>query len=168
VDGYDEISLTDRKRVSESLQRSSASRRGRFILTASHVPIDGFNRKDQYRFVTAFLAAQGSSVDPIKLVNKLEERQFAEFLSHPLLLALACIVSSGYRTEQSRSPLRLLRKALITLQAYVGHGKRGLTGAPHSPRWGGSNANPKTDSLCISVAIHARRTSREHHKKSTG
>jgi len=127
VDGYDEVPLADRKRVSESLQRFSASKRGRFILTcrdyyhvigltASHVRIDGFDRKDQYRFVTAFLAAQGSSADPIKLVNELEERQFSEFLSHPLLLALACIVSSGYRTEQSRSPLRLLRKALITLQ----------------------------------------------------
>ena len=127
VDGYDEVSLADRKRVSESLQRFSASKRGRFLLTcrdyyhvigltASHVRIDGFDRKDQYRFVTAFLAAQGSSADPIKLVNELEERQFSEFLSHPLLLALACIVSSGYRAEQSRSPLRLLRKALITLQ----------------------------------------------------
>lgn len=127
VDGYDEVSLADRKRVSESLQRFSASKLGRFILTcrdyyhvigltASRVRIDGFDKKDQYRFVTAFLAAQGSSVNPIKLVNELEERQFSEFLSHPLLLALACIVSSSYRTEQSRSPLRLLRKALITLQ----------------------------------------------------
>jgi hypothetical protein len=127
VDGYDEVSLADRKRVSESLQRFSASKRGRFILTcrdyyhviglvASHVRIDGFDRSDQYRFVTAFLAAQGSSVDPIRLVNELEERHFSEFLSHPLLLALACIVSSGYRMDQSRSPLRLLRKALITLQ----------------------------------------------------
>jgi hypothetical protein len=88
VDGYDEVSLADRKRVSESLQRFSASKRGRFILTcrdyyhvigltASHVRIDGFDRNDQYRFVTAFLVAQGSSVDPIKLVNELEERQFS-------------------------------------------------------------------------------------------
>ena len=84
MDGYDEVSLADRKRVSESLQRFSASKRGRFILqcgryyyhviglTASHVRIDGFDKKDQYRFVTAFLVAQGSSVDPIKLVNELK------------------------------------------------------------------------------------------------
>ncbi|SNS40938.1 CHAT domain-containing protein [Granulicella rosea] len=127
VDGYDEVALADRKRVSEALQRFGASNRGRFILTcrdyypvigltASHVRIDGFDRKDQYRFVTAFLAAQGSSADPIKLVNELEERQFSEFLSHPLLLALACIVNSGHRTDQPRSALRLLRKALNALQ----------------------------------------------------
>jgi hypothetical protein len=85
-------------------------------LTASQVRIDGFDKKDQYRFVKAFLVAQGSSADPIKLVNELEDRQFSEFLSHPLLLALACIVRSGHRSEQPRSALRLLRKALVTLQ----------------------------------------------------
>lgn len=143
VDGYDEVSLADRKRVSESLQRFNVSKRGRFILTcrdyyhvigltASHVRIDGFDKKDQYRFVTAFLAAQGSSVDPIKLVNELEEQQFSEFLSHPLLLALACIVSSGYRTGQSRSPLRLLRKALITLQ-HTWDMDRGVSREPLTP-----------------------------------
>ena len=127
MDGYDEIPLAERKRVSECLQRFSASKQGRFVLTcrdfyqvisltASQVRIDGFDKKDQYRFVKAFLVAQGSSADPIKLVNELEDRQFSEFLSHPLLLALACIVRSGHRSEQPRSALRLLRKALVTLQ----------------------------------------------------
>jgi hypothetical protein len=49
-------------------------------------------------------------------VNDLENRQFSEFLSHPLLLALACIVSSGSGKEQPRSALRLLKRALFTLQ----------------------------------------------------
>jgi len=31
--------------------------------------IDAFDQKDRYRFVTAFLAAQGLAVDPIKLEN---------------------------------------------------------------------------------------------------
>jgi hypothetical protein len=127
VDGYDEVTLANRKLVSELLERFGASGKGRYILScrehyhvislvASHVRIDAFDQKDRYRFVTAFLAAQGSSVDPIKLVNELEDRQFSEFLSHPLLLALACIVNSGSNKEQPRSALRLLKKALFTLQ----------------------------------------------------
>jgi hypothetical protein len=127
VDGYDELTLANRKLVSELLERFSASGKGRYILScrehyhvislvASHVRIDAFDQKDRYRFVTAFLAAQGSTVDPIKLVNELEDRQFSEFLSHPLLLALACIVNSGSNKEQPRSALRLLKRALFTLQ----------------------------------------------------
>ena len=127
VDGYDEVTFVERKRVSEYLELFRASRRGRFILTcrdfyqvislsASHVRIDAFDLKDQYRFVAAFLAAQGSTLDATKLVNDLRSRHFEEFLSHPLLLALACIVSSASRTEQPRGALRLLKRALITLQ----------------------------------------------------
>ena len=127
VDGYDEVTLADRKRVSEYLELFRATKIGRFILTcrdfyqvvnlpASHVRIDAFDLKDQYRFVTAFLAAQGSKLDATKLVNDLRSWQFVEFLSHPLLLALACIVSSASRTEQPRGALRLLKRALITLQ----------------------------------------------------
>jgi hypothetical protein len=127
VDGYDEVPLKDRKRVSESLQRFIASKIGRYILScrdyyhviglqASHVRIDAFDKRDQHQFVTAFLAAQSSSVDPIKLVNDLEKRQFTEFLSHPLLLALACIVSMSQRGDHPRSALRLLKRALLTLQ----------------------------------------------------
>jgi hypothetical protein len=127
VDGYDEVSLANRKLVSESLQRFSAAKRGRFILTcrdyyrvidltAAEVRIDGFEKQDQYRFVTAFIAAQGSPANAIQLVNELEERSFSELLTHPLLLALACIVNPVSSTQQPRSALRLLRKALITLQ----------------------------------------------------
>jgi hypothetical protein len=116
VDGYDEVSLADRKLVSECLQRFSASKRGRFILTcrdyyhvigltAAEVRIDGFEKRDQYRFVTAFLAAQGSSANPKQLVNELEERNFTEFLTHPLLLALACIVNPSSSTQQPENAL---------------------------------------------------------------
>lgn len=120
VDGYDEVTLADRKRVSEYLELFRATKIGRFILTcrdfyqvislpASHVRIDAFDLNDQYRFVSAFLAAQGSKLDATKLVNDLRTRHFEEFLSHPLLLALACIVSSASRTEQPRGALRLLK-----------------------------------------------------------
>ena len=143
VDGYDEISLADRKRVSEYLELFRASKCGRFILTcrdyyqvislpASHVRIDAFDLKDQYRFVMAFLAAQGSNLDATKLVNDLRARQFTEFLSHPLLLALACIVSSGARIEQPRGALRLLKRALITLQ-HTWDLERGVSRQPLTP-----------------------------------
>lgn len=82
----------------------------------SFTTFDAFDLKDQYRFVGAFLAAQGSSLDATKLVNELRSRNFTEFLSHPLLLVLACNVSSGARTEHPRGALRLLKRALITLQ----------------------------------------------------
>ena len=85
-------------------------------LNASQVHIDSFDKQDKYRFVKAFLSAFGSRIDPIKMVNELEDRQFSDFLSHPLLLALACIIKCGNNTEQPRSALRLLNKALITLQ----------------------------------------------------
>lgn len=44
------------------------------------------------------------------------EADGSEFLSHPLLLALACIVSMGQRGDHPRSALRLLKRALLTLQ----------------------------------------------------
>ncbi len=127
VDGYDEILLAERKRVSECLLRFAAAKVGRFILTcrdhyqvvgitASQVHIDSFDIQDKYRFVQAFLLTFGSRLDPIKMVNELEARQFSDFLSHPLLLALACILKCGNNTEQPRSALRLLNKALSILQ----------------------------------------------------
>lgn len=127
VDGYDEIQTTDRRKVSDSLLRFSAAKAGRFILTcrdhyavvglsAAHVHIDSFDTQDKYRFVTAFLTAFESRLDPIKMVNELEDRELSDFLSHPLLLALACIVKSGRGSEQPRSALRLLERALVTLQ----------------------------------------------------
>jgi hypothetical protein len=127
VDGYDEISLQNRKKVSEALLRFSATKIGRFILTCrdhyaivglntSHVHIDCFDKHDKYRFVTAFLKAFKSRLDPIRMVNELEDRELSDFLSHPLLLALACIVKCGKNSQQPRSALRLLERALMTLQ----------------------------------------------------
>ncbi len=54
--------------------------------------LDAFTREDQVRFVRVFLSAFSViSQDAEMVVNQLEERGFAEFLSHPLLLTLACI-----------------------------------------------------------------------------
>jgi hypothetical protein len=66
VDGYDEISSGDQRRVSEALLTYQGQRAGKFYLTcrdyyevsqlnAPEVRIDAFSRDDQVRFVDVFL-----------------------------------------------------------------------------------------------------------------
>ena len=127
VDGYDEVPTKQRAKVSEALLRFSSANVGRYLLTcrdhyeviglsSSHVQVDCFDLHDKYEFVKAFLSSFGSSMDAIKMVNELEQRELGDFLSHPLLLALACIVKCGNSSEQPRSSIRLLERALTTLQ----------------------------------------------------
>lgn len=127
VDGYDEISTEQRKRVSEALLQFQARRAGKFYLTcrdyyqasqiiAPEVRLDAFTRDDQVRFVQVFLSKFSViSQDAETVINQLTERGFAEFLSHPLLLTLACIVRASSTTAQPRSALRLLEHALDVL-----------------------------------------------------
>jgi hypothetical protein len=127
VDGYDEINTEQRKQVAEALLQFQARRAGKFYLTcrdyyqasqviAPEVRLDAFTREDQVRFVRVFLSAFSViSQDAEMVVNQLEERGFAEFLSHPLLLTLACIVRASSTTTQPRSALRLLEHALDVL-----------------------------------------------------
>ena len=56
--------------------------------------------------------------DPEVVVSQLEERGFAEFLSHPLLLTLACIVRTSSTSVQPRSALRLLERARQAVERY--------------------------------------------------
>jgi len=127
VDGYDEVNTEQRRRVSEALLKYQALRAGKFYLTcreyyqvaqlsAPEVRLEAFTRDDQVRFVGVFLAAFSVIRDnPEVVVNQLEERGFAEFLSHPLLLTLACIVRTSSTSVQPRSALRLLERALEVL-----------------------------------------------------
>jgi hypothetical protein len=126
VDGYDEIALSQQRLVSEALLRFQASHVGKFYLTCreyydvvnlavSEVRISGFTLQEKYKFVTAFLKAFESTLDPKEVVDELEERGFGDFLSHPLLLALACIVKTSPSNVQPRSALRLLERALEVL-----------------------------------------------------
>jgi hypothetical protein len=127
VDGYDEVGTEQRKRVSEALLQFQAHRAGKFYLTcreyyqvaqltAPEVRLEAFTREDQVRFVRVFLSAFGViRQDAEVVVSQLEERGFAEFLSHPLLLTLACIVKTSSTTAQPRSGLRLLERALEVL-----------------------------------------------------
>jgi hypothetical protein len=128
VDGYDEVSTDQRRRVSEALLQYQASRAGKFYLTCreyyqvslSNTPevrLDRFTREDQVRFVGVFLSMSAifRKENPEDVVKQLEERGFSEFLTHPLLLTLACIVRASSTSTQPRSGLRLLDRALEVL-----------------------------------------------------
>jgi hypothetical protein len=126
VDGYDEIGTEDQKRVSEAILAYQGHRAGKFYLTcrdyyqisnlkAPEVRIDAFSRDDQVNFVKVFMKAYGCSHDAEAVVAELEQRGFNEFLEHPLLLTLACIVKTSPMNAQPRSGLRLLRNALNVL-----------------------------------------------------
>lgn len=127
VDGYDEVSTDERRRVSEAILRYQTRRAGKFYLTCREyyhvsqlnvpeVRLEAFTRDDQVRFVRVFLSAFSViRQDAEVVVSQLEERGFAEFLSHPLLLTLACIVRTSSTSAQPRSGLRLLQRALDVL-----------------------------------------------------
>ena len=127
VDGYDEVSHEQRKRVAEALVKFQAQRAGKFYLTcreyyqvgllnAPEVRLDRFTRDDQIRFVKVFLSNFAiMRDDPETVVSQLEARGFKGFLSHPLLLTLACIVRTSSTSLQPRSALRLLERALEVL-----------------------------------------------------
>ena len=128
VDGYDEVSTDQRRRVSEALLQYQASGAGKFYLTcreyyqvsllnAPEVRLDRLTREDQVRFVGVFLSMFSvfREEDPEVVVRQLEERGFSEFLTHPLLLTLACIVRASSTSAQPRSGLRLLDRALEVL-----------------------------------------------------
>jgi hypothetical protein len=126
VDGYDEVGTEDQKRVSEAILAYQSHGAGKFYLTcrdyyevsqlkAPEVRIDAFSREDQVNFVKVFMQAYGCAHNPVEVVEELERREFNEFLEHPLLLTLACIVKTSPMTAQPRSGLRLLRNALNVL-----------------------------------------------------
>jgi hypothetical protein len=128
VDGYDEVNHEQRKRVTEALLKFQAQRAGKFYLTcreyyqiaplnAPEVRLDRFTRDDQIRFVKVFLSKFAiMRDDPETVVSQLEVRGFKGFLSHPLLLTLACIVRTSSTSRQPRSALRLLERALEVLR----------------------------------------------------
>jgi hypothetical protein len=130
VDGFDEIDTVARRRVSEALFKFQSLRAGKYYLTcrdyyqvpsqvmAPEVRLEAFTREDQVRFVRVFLDTFSvyQRENPEQVVSQLEERGFKEFLSHPLLLTLACIVRSTSTSLQPRSALRLLEYALDVLR----------------------------------------------------
>src|SRR5208282_4519288 len=74
-------------------------------------------RDDQVRFVKVFLSKFAIMRDDAEtVVSQLEVRGFKGFLSHPLLLTLACIVRTSSTSVQPRCALRLLERALEVLR----------------------------------------------------
>jgi hypothetical protein len=134
VDGYDEVSTTDRKIISDLLLRYSVSGTGNYLLTCRdfydvydlkvpQVHISEFQHQDQLRFVEAFTKAYGAAIPAQDILADLEARGLGDFLKHPLLLALVCIVKTGRMNLHSRSVLGLISRAIDTLSFRWDEGK---------------------------------------------
>jgi hypothetical protein len=143
VDGYDELKVSERKRVSEALLTFQSLAIGTFYLScrdyyevfdlrASEYSLDRFSRTDKVSFVKAFLSAIDSKLDPSEVMGDFEARSLGHFLSHPLLLALACLVRASSRSLQPRSTLRLLERALEVLSIRWDD-QRGIDRESHTP-----------------------------------
>jgi NACHT domain len=126
IDGYDEISVAQRKLVSEQLKEFSSLGLGRYLLTcrthfdiidlaAPHLYIEPFGREDAQRYVAAFLSAYQHHFDAATLIDELIERGFSDFLGSPLMLTLVCILKTGPLKTLPRNTIGLIRRALDTL-----------------------------------------------------
>ena len=126
VDGYDEISEEDRQRVSRNLLLFHSLGMGTFILTcrsfyhvyelkAPKYDLCAFTRDEAIRFVHAFARVYEASLNAEATVSELEQRGFDDFLSHPLMLTLVCILKTGPNQEIPRRAIALIRRALETL-----------------------------------------------------
>jgi hypothetical protein len=126
IDGYDEITHSERRAASEALLKYQASGVGYFLLTcreyyavyqlsAPEIRLGGFNLKDKYNFVGAFLRAFESPLNPVEVVNYFQDYGLSDLLSHPLMLTLACIVQTSTQNVNPRSALKLLSRAVQVL-----------------------------------------------------
>jgi len=126
VDGYDEVSLLQRKQIGEALREYQASGIGPFFLTCrSYYPVDDigaeyysiapFTQTDSLNFLKAFAKAYGTEFDAAMLLKELSERGFDDFVAHPLMLALVCILKAGSMRGLPRTTIGLLRRAVDTL-----------------------------------------------------
>ncbi|HET9281510.1 MAG TPA: hypothetical protein VFR24_06070 [Candidatus Angelobacter sp.] len=126
VDGYDEISGANQKRVSELLLKFESTLLGNYLLTCRRfydvyelqtrtVHIAPFNADDQLGFSTAFLKLYGAELSAEAILHELNSRRMSDFLAHPLLLALVCIVKSNPSNPLANSVLELAEIAIETL-----------------------------------------------------
>ena len=126
VDGYDEVSTTTRQQVADILRNFWSLNIGNFFLTcrsyydtaavsAPHWDIAPFSVHDAEGFIKAFAKAYQSDLDASVVIRDLHDKGFADFLQHPLLLALVCILKSGPMPTLPRSSIGLIRRAVDTL-----------------------------------------------------
>jgi len=125
VDGFDEIDAIAQRDVLAALRDFSSLRIGQYVLTCrSFYPVDinaerfevaAFDRADSIGFVRAFGEAYGSTLIAEEVVDELEQRGFTDFVRHPLMLALVCIIKAdGSRTIPATS-IELIRSAVESL-----------------------------------------------------
>jgi hypothetical protein len=126
VDGYDEIDVEHRQRVSSVLMRFRALETGRFFLTcrsfydiydlkAIRCRLGAFSTDHAHQFIKSFSKAYGVQIDDQELLAELVEHGLKEFSSHPLMLALVCILKTGPNQSIPRRAIGLIRRAIDTL-----------------------------------------------------
>ena len=127
VDGYDEITEEARKATSAALMEFKALGVGRFFLTCrtfydvydlntvSNFWLNEFSAEDARKFVAAFGLSYEVAMDADELIRQLEARDLQEFVRHPLMLTLVCILKTGPLPELPRRSLDLLGRAFDTL-----------------------------------------------------
>jgi hypothetical protein len=126
VDGYDEIDEEKRQIVSQALLLYKSLGIGRFYLTCrshydvydlkvQHAQLSPFVHEDAVRFVSAYCAASDIDISAEGLLQELYEYGFQDFASHPLMLALVCVLQSGPEREIPRRAIGLVERAVQTL-----------------------------------------------------
>lgn len=126
ADGYDEVSVVDRGRVSRALRDFHTLGCGHFFLTCrthydvidlnvDYFGLMPFKYADSRGLITAFANAYGVEIEPDALLRELEEHGFQDFASHPLLLVLVCILKSSPAPLLPRRAIGLIRRAIDTL-----------------------------------------------------
>jgi hypothetical protein len=135
VDGYDEISASDRGRVDKAVRLFATLDVGNFYITcrsnysiddldARHLAVAPFTHEDSTEYVEAFASAYGIELDAKTFVAELVRRRFEDFLRHPLMLALVCILRGGSMPKLPRNTIGLIRRAIETLTARWDESKR--------------------------------------------
>jgi len=126
VDGYDEIALSDRKRVSNSLIKFNSLDIGKFCLTcrihydiitlpARQFWIRKFSAKNAIDFCKKFFEAYEVSVDATKMIRNLRALGLDSFTEHPLMLTLVCIIHTSTKKTIPKNTIRLISEAIRTL-----------------------------------------------------
>ncbi|MCW5982733.1 MAG: hypothetical protein KIT09_31885 [Bryobacteraceae bacterium] len=126
VDGYDEINEKERQRISRALLEFNSLGVGSFFLTCRsyydvydlkvrHAELSAFAHEDAIRFVIAYAGALGISISAEHLLSELHDHGFEDFASHPLMLALVCILQTGTEREIPRRSIGLIERAIQTL-----------------------------------------------------
>jgi hypothetical protein len=86
-----------------------------FDLKALHCDVAEFSREDALGYLKSFSAAYGAAIEPTALLDELVDRRFGTFASHPLLLALICILKTGNMPQLPSDSIGLMRRVLDTL-----------------------------------------------------